>query len=95
MTTSQEIRNYLLQQNPEALYIGQEEEHDSALIGVAYIPRENEFVHVAMYEYEELIISFAKQFEDEEDPEESAMEWVDFNVVGAYVGKYTPYIVYK
>jgi hypothetical protein len=95
MTTSQEIRNYLLQHSPEALYIGQEEEHDSALIGVAYIPRENEFVHVAMYEYEELIISFAKQFEDEEDPEESAMEWVDFNVVGAYVGKYTPYIVYK
>ena len=95
MTTAQEIRNYLLQHSPEALYIGQEEEHDSALIGVAYIPRENEFVHVAMYEYEELIISFAKQFEDEEDPEESAMEWVDFNVVGAYVGKYTPYIVYK
>ena len=95
MTTSQDIRNYLLQHSPEALYIGQEEEHDSALIGVAYIPRENEFVHVAMYEYEELIISFAKQFEDEEDPEESAMEWVDFNVVGAYVGKYTPYIVYK
>jgi hypothetical protein len=95
MTTSQEIRTYLEKINPEALYIGQEEEHDSALIGVAYIQRENEFVHVAMYEYEELIISFAKQFEDEEDPEESAMEWVDYNVVGAYVGKYTPYIVYK
>ena len=95
MNLAQEIRNYLLTHNPEALYIGQEEEHDSALIGVAFIPREDTLVHVAMYEYEELIISFSKQFEDEEDPEESAMEWVDFNVVGAYVGKYTPYIVYK
>lgn len=95
MNLAQEIRKYLEANNPEALFIGQDEEHDSALIGIAYIPREDEFVHVAMYEYEELIASFAKQFEDDEDPEESAMEWVDFNVVGAYVGKYTPFIVYK
>ena len=92
---AQEIRKYLEANSPEALYIGQDEEHDSALIGVAYIHRDDEFVHVAMYEYEELIISFAKQFEDDEDPEQSAMEWVDYNVVGAYVGKYTPFIVYK
>ena len=95
MNLAQEIRNYLLTHNPEALYIGQGEEHDSALVGVAYIPREDTLVHVAMYNYEELISSFAKQFDDEEDPEESAMEWVDYNVVGAYVGKYTPFIVYK
>jgi hypothetical protein len=95
MNLAQEIRNYLLTHNPEALYIGQEEEHDSALIGVAYIPRDDMLVHVAMYEYEELIASFAKQFEDEEDAEESAMEWVDYNVMGAYVGKHTPFIVYK
>lgn len=95
MNIAQEIRNYLLKHNPDALYIGQEEEHDSALIGVAYIQRDGKFVHVAMYEYEELILSFARQFEDEEDPEESAMEWVDYNVVGAYLGINTPYIVYK
>jgi hypothetical protein len=95
MNLAQEIRNYLSKHNPDALFIGQGEEHDSALIGVAYIPRDNVLVHVAMYEYEELIISFAKQFEDEENPEESAMEWVDYNVMGAYVGKYTPFIVYK
>jgi hypothetical protein len=95
MNLAQEIRNYLSKHNPEALFIGQDEEHDSALIGVAYIPRDNKFVHVAMYEYEELIVSFAKQFEDDEDPEQTAMEWVDYNVVGAYVGINTPFIVYK
>jgi hypothetical protein len=57
--------------------------------------REDEFVHVAMYSYEELISSFAQQFHEEEDPEESAMEWVDFNVMGAYLGKNTPFIVYN
>ena len=95
MNIAQEIRNYLEKHNPEALYIGQEDEHDSALIGVAYIERDGKFVHVAMYEYEELILSFAKQFEDEEDSEQTAMEWVDYNVVGAYMGINTPYIVYK
>jgi hypothetical protein len=95
MTLSQEVRAYLERVNLEALYIGQGEEHDSALIGVTYIKREDEFVHVAMYNYEELISSFAKQFDDEEDPEESAMEWVDFNVIGAYLGKHTPFIVYN
>ena len=44
MTTSQEIRTYLEKINPEALYIGQEEEHDSALIGIARIKREDEWV---------------------------------------------------
>ena len=95
MTLAQEIRAYLEQNNLEALYIGQGEEHDSALVGVAYITREDTLVHVAMYNYEELISSFAKQFDDEEDPEESAMEWVDFNVMGAYLGKNTPFIVYN
>ena len=90
-----EFRNYLEKHNPDALFIGQDDEHDSALIGVAYIERDGKFVHVAMYEYEELIHSFIKQFEDDEDPEQTAMEWVDYNVVGAYMGINTPYIVYK
>jgi hypothetical protein len=92
---AKEIRNYLDKVNPEALFIGTGEEHDSAIIGAVYIERDGKFVHVAMYEYEELILSFAKEFEDDEDPEQTAMEWVDFNVVGAYMGINTPYIVYK
>ena len=54
-----------------------------------------------MYSYDELIASFTEQFRDSEnedpdfDPQQDAVEWVDFNVMGAYVGKYTPYVVYN
>jgi hypothetical protein len=48
-----------------------------------------------MYQYESLVESFAKQFEDSEDPEQDAVEWIDYNVANAYVGKYTPFIVYN
>ena len=95
MTLAQEIRAYLESVNPEALFIGENEEHDSALIGVAYIKLEEEFVHIAIYQYESLVESFAKQFEDSEDPEQDAVEWIDYNVASAYVGKYTPFIVYN
>lgn len=95
MTLAQEIRAYLESVNPEALYIGTDNEHDDALIGVTYIKREDEFVHIAMYQYESLVETFAKQFEDSEDPEQDAVEWIDYNVSNAYVGKYTPFIVYN
>ena len=94
---SKEIRAYIDENCPDALIIGTGEEHDSALIGTAKIIREDEWVEVAMYSYDELIKSFTQQFrgDDSEDPEQDALEWVDFNVVGAYMGKYTPYIVYN
>ena len=31
----------------------------------------------------------------DEDPVEQAMEWIDYNVIGSYVGKYTPIVVHK
>jgi hypothetical protein len=94
---SKEIRAYIDENCPDALIIGTGEEHDSALIGTAKIIREDEWVEVAMYSYDELIKSFTEQFrgDDSEDPEQDALEWVDYNVVGAYMGKYTPYIVYN
>jgi hypothetical protein len=50
-----------------------------------------------MYSYDELISSFTEQFrgDSSEDPEQDALEWVDYNVMGAYMGIYTPYIVYN
>ena len=92
-----EIRAYIDENCPDALIIGTGEEHDSALIGTAKIIREDEWVEVAMYSYDELIKSFTEQFrgDDSEDPEQDALEWVDYNVVGAYMGKYTPYVVYN
>jgi hypothetical protein len=101
MPEAQEIRTFLQERSPEPLFIGEDEKHDSALIGIARIKREDEWVEVSMYSYDELIASFTEEFRDpesedpEHDPEQDAIEWVDYNVVGAYMGKYTPYIVYN
>ena len=97
MSKAQEIRAYIEQNSSEALFIGNGEEHDSALIGIARIKREDEWVEVPMYSYDELIKSFTEQFrgDSSEDPEQDALEWVDYNVMGAYMGIYTPYIVYN
>ena len=101
MSKPEEIRAYIEQHSPDTLFIGNGNEHDTALIGIARIKREGEWVEVAMYSYDELIASFTEEFRDpesedpEHDPEQDAIEWVDFNVMGAYYGKYTPYIVYN
>jgi hypothetical protein len=101
MSKAQEIRAYLEEHSPEALFIGNEEEHDSALIGIVRLKREDIWVEVPMYSYDELIASFTEHFRDpeiedpEHDPEQDAIEWVDYNVMGAYVGIYTPYVVYN
>jgi len=50
------------QNSSEALFIGTDTEHDSALIGIARIKREDEWVEVPMYSYDELISSFTEQF---------------------------------
>lgn len=91
---SEKIKNYIEENCPDALLIPN---HDTALVGTAKIFREDELVEVAMYSYDELIKSFTEHFQgdDSEDPEQDALEWVDFNIVGAYVGKHTPFIVYN
>lgn len=85
-----------LENEPEALIIPK---CDSALIGTYKLERDNEQVIVSCYDYDLLINYFAEEFsvdcEDNQDPVEQAIEWVDFNIVGAYHGKFTPVIVYK
>ena len=44
MSKSQEIRAYLLEHSPEPRFIGEDTEHDSALIGIARLKRENVWV---------------------------------------------------
>lgn len=72
---------------------------DSALIGTYTLEREGETVSVACYDYDLLVDSFANQFSEDcewgESPTEQAMEWIDYNVISAYVGKYTPMVVSK
>lgn len=92
---SEKVYN-VLEEHEGALFIP---ECDSAIIGYCSVEREGDNVLVCCYDYDLLVDHFAKEFsvdnEAHDDPFEQAIEWVDFNIVGYYGGKYTPVIVYK
>ena len=97
MTETEKIREYLDEHCEDAIiYNG----CDSALVGIAKIVREDKFVDVAIYSYERLVNHFKEEYmSDEENPisedeaEIDAIEWVDYNVAGGYLGIRTPLII--
>ena len=77
------IRQVLEAENPEALLA---DNLDNALIGV-YRPRwEETALPVAVYSVCKIIDEFVKDGMDEEE----ALEFYDYNIVGAYMGEFTP-----
>ena len=73
---------------------------DSALVGIAKVIREEQMVEIAIYSYERLVEYFKSEYlSDEENPmtedeaEVDAMEWVDYNIAGGYLGVRTPLII--
>jgi hypothetical protein len=46
---------------------------------------------MSFYDYDKMVQAFVDQ---EEMTYEEATEWVDFNIVGAYVGENTPLVFY-
>ena len=55
-------------------------------------------VELAIYSYNDLVQHFKEEFSQDEDTsideaEEQAMEWVDYNIAGGYLGIYTPLII--
>lgn len=96
MTETEFIREYIETLEGAITYDG----CDSALIGTAKIFREEQWVEVALYSYELLVEHFKNEYlSDTENPvsedeaETDAMEWVDYNVAGGYLGIRTPMIV--
>ena len=94
---SEAIYEYLKEKSPEAILY---DNCDSALIGTARLYREEQWVEVAIYSYDELVQHFKEEFLSneeealsEDDAEEEAMEWVDYNIAGGYLGIYTPLII--
>ena len=92
-----EIHEYLKEKSPEAILY---DNCDSALVGTARLKRDDIWVEVAMYSYELLVEHFKNEYlSDTEDPisedqaESDAMEWVDYNISGGYLGIYTPLII--
>ena len=101
MEDATEIRAYLEEHNPTAILW---DDCDSALLGTARIKRDNEWTIVAMYSYELLVAHFIEDFRDSyksrEEPitdnelEDMAIEYVDYNIYTAYIGPSTPMIIY-
>lgn len=89
-----DVKQYLKKYHPETAVWSN---CDEALCGVARIYRENKWVQVAIYDYDALVEVFYKDFKEspmdedsDDDIRTSAIEWVDYNIVGAYIGKHTP-----
>jgi hypothetical protein len=74
------IREYLEESNPEALTI---DGHSNALIGVA----ETFNGHVAVYDQDKILQNLV---DGGIDNLEDADEFFRFNIIGAYVGPFTP-----
>ena len=92
-----EIIDYLKEKSPDAILY---DDCDSALVGTARLKRDDVWVEVAMYSYELLVEHFKQEYlGDTENPisedeaESDAMEWVDYNISGGYLGVYTPLII--
>lgn len=95
----EQIYDYLKEKSPTAILY---DNCGSALVGTARLYRNEQWVEVAIYSYEGLVQHFKEEFtkdpepKDETetyDPEEEAMEWVDYNIAGGYLGIYTPLII--
>jgi hypothetical protein len=74
------VRELLSEENPDALFA---DGLDEALVGVA---RRCGQPTLAVYDYEKCVECFVGQGMSHED----AIEWMEFNVVGAWLGEGTP-----
>ena len=63
---------------------------NDAIIGHAYLRQSQ--THVAVYDYDKIVEAL---MENQGMNRKSAREYADFNIVGAYLGEYTPVILYR
>lgn len=81
---------------PDMLFLGdgiEDSTFDAALVGTVEIPCKGT---VACYDYEKCITCLTNTYDDDvEDKREAAIEWMEFNVVGAYVGANGPVFLHR
>lgn len=86
MTTDQgPLRDFLVEANPDALFIGVEDEFDAAILGTT----ERDGNTILAYSREGIITCLIETGMEPEDAE----EWCSFNIEGAYLGEHTPIII--
>ena len=76
------ILQLIRENNPEAIIW---DNLDESIIGYS-----SDFV--AVYDIDKMIDCLVKQ--NSEWTDEDALEWIDFNILTAYVGEYTPLHIY-
>ena len=85
----------LAEQNPDMMFLGDFDDpiYDDALIGTIEIPCKG---HVACYDWEKCVECLMATYGDGvEDKRTAAIEWMDFNVTGAYVGENGPVFLHR
>jgi hypothetical protein len=75
------LREKVSDMNPEAIFW---DGLDDAIIGISIDNR-------TVYGLNKMILLFQEQGMGEEE----AMEWIDFNIISAYVGEYTPIHIWE
>jgi hypothetical protein len=75
------LREKVADMNPEAIFW---DGLDEAIIGIS-------IDNCAVYGLNKMILLFQQQGMSEEE----AMEWMDFNIISAYVGEYTPIHIWE
>jgi hypothetical protein len=53
------------------------------------------FDDVIVYDYDKCVDILIKDYDGEEDAREMAIDYMEYNVVGAYVGSQTPLFVHR
>lgn len=80
--TPNAIKQLLSEMNPDAIIY---DDCDDAIIGIGQRCGQND---IAIYSYIKLVHVFAEQMSYEE-----AIEWIDYNIMGGWLGENTPMIM--
>ena len=83
-------REWLADFDEEILVLGIDDEYDEALVGVC---TRFGMGPVALYDKAKVLEILERDMEDDDDPELAAIEWFEFNIIGAWVGDFTPAFV--
>ena len=90
MSKVDQINEFAEELDEDLLFLGIEpRDFEEAIIGIVHRFGANPIVS---YDYDKVIKIFENQFKESgsEDPYQDAIEWFDFNVIGAWHGDATP-----
>ena len=93
MSKVDQINEFAEELDEDLLFLGIEpRDFEEAIIGIVHRFGANPIVS---YDYDKVIKIFENQFKESgsEDPYQDAIEWVDFNLIGAWDGDDTPCFV--